>query len=310
VINFRYHLVSLTAVFLALTVGLILGTAALNGPAIDALRETTQSLRDNNAALRTQVAELEEELGDDQSFASEIAPSYLDAMLAGTDVLVVALPGADSDVVDGVMEMLGYADAGEAGRITALDDFFNPNNDDQLADLVDEITPDTMEAPVTYDGVEAMSTVLAALLTGVTDDEEPVVTRGDITTALTSLTELGMFTVEEEPTGTAQAVLIVAGGAATDSGAEARNRGMVRFASAFADVVPTVYGATTSTGDGNPVILLRAEDADAGVSTVDNVVTVQGRIAAVAALAEMVADGTVFHLGTGEGNEGLVPAAP
>jgi hypothetical protein len=24
----------------------------------------------------------------------------------------------------------------------------------------------------------------------------------------------------------------------------------------------------------------------------------------------MVADGTVFHLGTGEGNEGLVPAAP
>ncbi|GAB4005069.1 hypothetical protein GCM10029992_51840 [Glycomyces albus] len=73
-INFRYHLVSLTAVFLALTVGLILGTAALNGPAIDALEATSQSLRDSNAAYRDEIAALEEELNDDQSFASEIAP--------------------------------------------------------------------------------------------------------------------------------------------------------------------------------------------------------------------------------------------
>jgi len=32
VINFRYHVVSLTAVFLALAIGLVVGTAALNGP--------------------------------------------------------------------------------------------------------------------------------------------------------------------------------------------------------------------------------------------------------------------------------------
>ena len=34
-INFRYHVVSLTAVFLALAIGLVVGTAALNGPVAD-----------------------------------------------------------------------------------------------------------------------------------------------------------------------------------------------------------------------------------------------------------------------------------
>ena len=37
-INFRYHVVSLTAVFLALAIGLVVGTAALNGPVADSLR--------------------------------------------------------------------------------------------------------------------------------------------------------------------------------------------------------------------------------------------------------------------------------
>ena len=37
-INFRYHVVSLTAVFLALAIGLVVGTAALNGPVADSLK--------------------------------------------------------------------------------------------------------------------------------------------------------------------------------------------------------------------------------------------------------------------------------
>src|SRR5581483_8165830 len=48
VINFRYHVVSLTAVFLALAIGLVVGTAALNGPAADALGEQVDALRKAN----------------------------------------------------------------------------------------------------------------------------------------------------------------------------------------------------------------------------------------------------------------------
>ena len=56
-INFRYHVVSLTAVFLALAIGLVVGTAALNGPVADALKEQVNALRKDNQQLRDQVSQ-------------------------------------------------------------------------------------------------------------------------------------------------------------------------------------------------------------------------------------------------------------
>ena len=49
-INFRYHVVSLTAVFLALAIGLVVGTAALNGPAADALNDQVDALSQGEPA--------------------------------------------------------------------------------------------------------------------------------------------------------------------------------------------------------------------------------------------------------------------
>ncbi|GAB3229572.1 copper transporter [Glycomyces halotolerans] len=308
-INFRYHLVSLTAVFLALTVGLILGTAALNGPAIDALEATSQNLRDNNEALRAEITELEEELNDDQSFASAIAPSHLDGKLTERSILIVALPGVDSAVVDSVEQMLGYADANITGRITVLDDFLDPANSDQLADLVDGVTPDTIEAPVTYDGVAAMSAVLAAVTTGSFEGQPVETDAGDITRVTTGLEDLGMLTVETEPTGVADGVVLVGTSAAADSESEARNAGVVTIAGAFAVDDPSVYATTSSVGDGNPIATLRSEETEVTIATVDNANSPQGQIAAVIALTELMNDGTVHHLGTGEGAEGLLPEA-
>lgn len=308
-INFRYHLVSLTAVFLALTIGLILGTAALNGPAMEALEANSQSLRDSNNALRDELEGLQDELADDQSFASEIAPSYLEARLTGQKILIVAMPGAETEVVDNVERMLGYADAESAGRVSLLDDFLDPANNDQLANLVDGVTPDTIEAPVTYDGVAAMSAVLAAVTTGSFEGAPVEITTADITTVTAGLTDLGTLTVGTAPTGGATGVVLVGGPVATDSDAEERNTGVVTVAGAFGVDGPTVYAASNSAGDGNPLAVLRGDDASAPVSTVDNVVTAQGQISSVIALADLIADDTVHHLGTGEGAEGQLPEA-
>ncbi|WP_030159823.1 copper transporter [Glycomyces sp. NRRL B-16210] len=307
-INFRYHLVSLTAVFLALTVGLILGTAALNGPAIEAMQSNGQALRDSNDQLRAEIKELEEQLGDDQAFAAEIAPSYLAERLTDKSILVIALPGVETEAVDSAIEMLGYAGATVAGRMAVLDEFFDPANGDKLVDLVDTTTPATVQTPVTYDGVAAMSYVLAAVATGTTEGEPVEIVEGDITKVTTSLNELSMLTVETDPSGVADGVLILTGPGSTDSDAEDRNTGMVAFTNAFAADAPTVYAATTSTGDGNPIDTIRADEAET-VATVDHVSTTQGQIAAVIALADFVNDGTVDHLGIGEGASGLLPDA-
>jgi hypothetical protein len=308
VINFRYHLVSLTAVFLALTVGLILGTAALNGPAIEAFESNIQSLRDSNAQLRDQAEQMAEDLEDEQAFANAVAPSYLAGQLTAKNVLVVALPGVESATVDSTVEMLGYAGATVSGRISILDDFFDPANTGELGDLAETTTPDTMTTPVTYDGVTAMSYVLAAVTTGEAAGATVTVTPADITTVITGLGDLEMLTVETTPTGVADGVIILAGSGFVDADAAERNAGMVAFANEYAADDPTVYAATTDTGDGNPIKILLAENADT-VATVDNVAITQGQIAAVAGLADFINTGTVNHLGTGEGASDLLPGA-
>ena len=61
-INFRYHVVSLTAVFLALAIGLVVGTAALNGPVADSLKDRVNALSKNNEQLRESVNNMETEV--------------------------------------------------------------------------------------------------------------------------------------------------------------------------------------------------------------------------------------------------------
>jgi hypothetical protein len=308
VINFRYHLVSLTAVFLALTVGLILGTAALNGPAIEAFESNIQSLRDSNEQLREQARQMEDDLEQEQAFAEAVAPSYLAGQLTAKNVLVIALPDVDQNIVDGTVEMLGYAGATVSGRISILDDFFDPARTGELGDLAERTTPDTMTTPVTYDGVTAMSYVLAAVTTGEAAGVPVTIAAGDITTVTTALSEQGMLTVETTPTGVADGVIILSGSGFVDSDAADRNAGIVALTNEFAADDPTVYAATTDTGDGNPIKTLLAENADT-VATVDNVNVAQGQIAAVAALADFITNNTVNHLGTGEGASDLLPGA-
>ncbi|GAB4005067.1 hypothetical protein GCM10029992_51830 [Glycomyces albus] len=154
----------------------------------------------------------------------------------------------------------------------------------------------------------AVSAVLAAVTTGEFEGEPVEIEPGDITTATTGLEELGMVTVETAPTGAADGVVILGGGAASDSDAEARNTGVVTITAAFAVDAPTIYATTSSGGEGNPIAALRDDDSEVAVSTVDNANLVPGQIATVAALSDQMADGSISHLGKAEGNEGLLPA--
>lgn len=113
-INFRYHVVSLTAVFLALAIGLVVGTAALNGPVADTLKDRVDALSKDNSNYREQANQYREELNRTQDFATEISPALLGGKLAGRKILVMVLPSGQ-DYAEGVTAMLKVAGA----RITA-----------------------------------------------------------------------------------------------------------------------------------------------------------------------------------------------
>ena len=69
-ISFRYHLVSLVAVFLALALGIVVGTTALNGPITTDLRKQVNTLRSDRTTLANQVKALQAQVDDSEQFAA------------------------------------------------------------------------------------------------------------------------------------------------------------------------------------------------------------------------------------------------
>ncbi len=93
-ISFRYHIVSLVAVFLALAVGIVVGTTALNGPITTDLRNQVNGLKSDRSQLADQVKALQGQVDDAGQFAATFGSQLVAGTLADTKVLMVALPGA------------------------------------------------------------------------------------------------------------------------------------------------------------------------------------------------------------------------
>jgi Copper transport outer membrane protein, MctB len=148
-INFRYHIVSLTAVFLALGVGLLLGTTFLDDALEDQLRGDLEQLEkdldragERNAELRHQLDAFEDEAG---GLDEQLGVRLFDRQLLGQPVLVVAPRGIDEGLAERVTTALDQADAEVMGTWWLTDRLRLDDGDEvtQLADVLDLSTDDT-----------------------------------------------------------------------------------------------------------------------------------------------------------------------
>jgi hypothetical protein len=306
VINFRYHVVSLTAVFLALAVGLILGTAALNGPVADKISSQVSGLRNTNGQLRDQVDELQTRASSQDEFVREVAPTLLAGRLTGRSVLVLSGPTASTGDRDQVVSMLKTAGATITAQVRMTKDFTDPTKDDALQDLAARVTPAGVTT-LPNDGVGA-ETASALLATVLLSNKAPI-SDANRTTILSAYESLGVIDLDGQvskvlPT----AVVIVTGEPATSSDATDRNNAFLAVVKQF-DVVAgqMVLAAPTAAGSGNPVAAVRGDGTLAKtISTVDGVSLAEGQVATAMALAEQFT-GRAGHYGTGKSATARIP---
>ncbi|HEU4425229.1 MAG TPA: copper transporter [Pilimelia sp.] len=307
-INFRYHVVSLTAVFLALAIGLVVGTAALNGPVADSLNDSVNALGKDNKNLREQVNHLQEEVNREEDFAIEAAPLMLRGKLAGRRVLVVSLPRG-RDHVGGVIEMLTIAGARVTARIDIEDKFTDPANGVELLELAADAAVSSVpvaDLPANSDGVETSSALLAAVLM----DRLTDVPDADLRAVLAAYRSAGYLTVKDKVSGPAEAVVVVTDRPYTDRDAGQKNKAVVTLADQFDKAGPIVVAGSGVAGDGNAVSGVRGDPTLAKtISTVDNVSTSQGRLVTALVVAEQLS-GDVGHYGIGAGAQFLLPPQP
>jgi Copper transport outer membrane protein, MctB len=118
VIDFRYHLVSIIAVFLALAVGLVVGSTALSGKAEEALTAAQHKAISDNAALHKDKELLQQEVLANQAFATASSQRLLAGLLTGERVVLIAAPGADGSVLSGLNTALRQAGATVTGQVS------------------------------------------------------------------------------------------------------------------------------------------------------------------------------------------------
>jgi hypothetical protein len=307
VINFRYHVVSLTAVFLALAIGLVVGTAALNGPVADSLKSQISALSKDNSNKRDQINQYRDELNKNQDFATQIAPAYLNNQLAGRKVLVLALPNT-SEYADGVIAMLKVAGATVTSKITVQDKFFDPNNTYELLDLAGQSSQPTIQMeglPLNSDGVETASAQLALGLLQRAGAAQA--SADDVAALLTAYTKQGYLAVGDNAVGGAEGTVIVSGEPPTDKDAAKKDQSAVTMATQFGKNKPLVV-AGVEVGDGNLISGVRGDPKLVKeISTVDNASTAQGQVATAMVTAERTVQGKVGQYGLGAGASSLVP---
>ena len=137
-IDFRYHLVSIVAVFLALAVGIVLGSTELRGAALSALDRTSNALSQKLDAANNENSALQQEVSGDQAFAQAAEPVLLSHLLDGKRAVVITAPGAPSAVVNGITTALGDAGATVSGQV-ALSAKFADTSASNLS-LLDQLT--------------------------------------------------------------------------------------------------------------------------------------------------------------------------
>ena len=116
-INFRFHLISLIAVFLALAVGVVMGYGVLGQPTVDTLQSRVDTverradeIRGENDQLRAEQARLEALLADVDQFAAT-------SRLTDQGVLPVAVRGVDSGKVTESVQLARLAGATVPGVV-------------------------------------------------------------------------------------------------------------------------------------------------------------------------------------------------
>jgi outer membrane murein-binding lipoprotein Lpp len=308
VINFRYHVVSLTAVFLALAIGLVMGTAALNGPAADELHNKVNELSSQNQVYRAQVNQLEADASKQEQFANQIAPIVLQDKLIGRTVVVVSLHNSSS-YVSNVVQMLGYAGVKVTGQIELEDSLVDTSNSERLLDLANRTAPTSLSGlPANSNGVETASYLLGSVLLTHT----PAFNVDTVRTVLKAFSETQFVKLTGDGvTGPAEAMVLLAPQPYTDKQGDGKNASMLTMADQFDKVGPLVVTANGAAGTGNLIAALRGDPTlSKTISTVDNLATPQGQITTILALAEQMLQHKAGHYGLDSGATALVPPKP
>jgi hypothetical protein len=309
VISLRQHAISLAAVFLALAVGVVLGSGFLSDTLLSGLRDESRNMHAEINTLNDRNNSLNEKLSSANAFDTQIAGRTVRDALSGRSMVIFRTPDAKDDDVDGVSKIIGQAGGAVTGAVSLTQEFVDANSAEKLRSVVNSsIVPAGAQLSTKRvdQGSQAGDLLGIALLIN-RDPAVAIVDDVQRDTVLAALRDTGFIAYGTEHIGAANAAVVITGGALGD---DAGNQGVsaARFAAALA---PHGSGVLLAGRDGSSsgTAAIGVARADAtvtsAISTVDDADAESGRITVVLGIADLVNGGRTGQYGTGHGTTGL-----
>jgi len=304
VIDFRYHLVSIIAVFLALAVGLLVGSTYLSGPAETLLQAQQKNATAQNNSLRARNDLLTHQVGADQAFAQAGSQRLVAGLLAGEKVVVVQAPGVTSQMAAGVTATLQQAGATVTEQVLLQSGFLATAGaaESSLADLARRLAPQagvTLPGSPLYAGTAGQQDAAAVIAASIVSRDGAGLPSSTGQAVLSAFAQAGFLQVKN-PATTSSATLAVL---LTPAGMQPVpvSQGLA----AFATELRSASAGTVMAGALSPVAATNALTltASAGtVSTVDNADTESGQIIVAQVLRNLLSGKPAASYGVGQGS--------
>ncbi|PKQ25992.1 MAG: hypothetical protein CVT64_05820 [Actinobacteria bacterium HGW-Actinobacteria-4] len=311
--DFRFHVVSITAIFLALAVGVVLGSGPMRTAFVGELAQEVDILEEQLAQAQADIEFERAQAAIGEQFVDEASSALTGGTLDGATVAIVAILDADPADVEAQRVRLVQAGATVAATVVLSEGWTDPDQGAFRAALASQIAANVVDV----DGASAPDRLLAhalaqALMPDLALDsevEDPSVldpglpgteTATDRSAVLVDLlrqADLLAGTV----TSSVDGVVFVSGPGPSDDDRRAR------FADVFAQMSGVIeeYGAAVVVASGPenagdvPEAIRNSANVSARVSSVSFGLSTYGRFSVVLALAEQYAGG-YGHYGPGE----------
>ncbi|MGK8508313.1 copper transporter [Nocardia asiatica] len=310
-ISLRQHAVSIVAIFLALAIGVVLGSQTLAADLLSGLRADKAELRRQVDVLTERTRQLDDQAMAADRFVAGSSGRILGGTLADRSVVVFTTPDADPGDVDAVTRALEISGAGVTGRIALTEAFIDAAEGDRMRTAVTNVIP--AGAQLRTGAVDQGS--MAGDLLGLVLLLDPAngQTRGtpqELGLVLETLRGGGFLAYGDTPVQPAQLAVVITG-AGLDAARDGAGANTARFAGALRGRgAGVVLAGRTGAADGQgPIAVVRTDAALAAqVSTVDNLERELGRVTTALALGEQL-NGGAGRYGTGAKAASLTLAA-
>ncbi|MEX0789706.1 MAG: copper transporter [Actinomycetota bacterium] len=287
-ITFRYHVVTLVAVFMAIGLGVLFGATFIDQNIVDGLRASQARLGDRNEALRGQIVDIQNENDALQTFTRSTRDIVVRGALADVPVVLVTFESTPGAALDAVRETLALAGARAEGQLTLSDrlDLGSAENRQQLANALNSSSTDA---------ASLSEELVAQLGTAVSGQNPEFLTR--LLEAELASAPIALPPVVTDPP---PAIVIVGGQVSR----EVNDRIAVPLARLLGS--GTTVAAVAESGIDLQTLKPLRDDSDLRIVTVDSIETALGQSALAVGLQGALT-GQYGHYGRGEGATTALP---